>query len=432
MLAIVAMAIGLAGCVDDDGERRFATDPRPDETPEFVPSSPVAPPSLPTSTPVILLAAADLLAPAGGPPMSAFVADGAAYVIDPAAGAVFQAVIPTGGEVVAATAGGFGQAALVRREVGGRARYDLVVLDPVGAVTRTIVGVTDPLGAVGTGSGRDLLAGSDDGSRFVVMPRSGGAVYIEGEVAPRMLVEPARAAEPAALALTADGSAVLYAAAVAGAPTQLWVSSLRALPIDPVQVIDGDASTSVRTAAWAPDGSGVYFVDERPGAVAGGGDVYFAPRRTLDGELVVSANRVAPVAEILAIAPAPDGESIAYAAITPDYAVSVWVQQIGSANAVRVGIDGDAPLAGISWTASGLVVVLIDAGQVRAMLVTSDGSLRDIGAASLPATVTPTATATVPPTVTSTRTSTLAPSATATTAPAATNTPTPATPTPTV
>ena len=400
-LAVLFLAAGLAGCVDDGGERRFATDPRPEETPEFVPSSPVAPPTLPIATPITMLSTSDLLAPVGGPPTMAFVANGVIYVIDPAASSVIPVATGAAGVVVAATAGAYGEAALVRREVDGRARYDLLVTGEAGTTTRTIEGVTDPLGQVGEGDGRDLIAGSDDGQRFVVMPRSGGAVYIEGNAAPRLLVEPARAAEPAALALTADGSAVLYAAAPAGGgATLLWVSSLRALPIDPVQVIDGDASTNVRTAAWAPDGSGVYFVDRRGGASNGGGDIYFAPRRTLDGDLVVSANRVAPVAEIVAIAPAPDGEAIAYAAITPDQAVSVWVQQAGSANAVRVAMADNAPLAAIGWTRSGLVVVLIQGGQVEALLVESDGALTTIGTAPLPATPTPlpTSTATVSPT----------------------------------
>ncbi len=422
-LVVTTVATVLAGCADDDTERRFANDPRRDETPEFVPSTPAVPPTLPPATQPVALSPAELLLPGGGPTTAVFVIDGVAYVIDPAANRVSAVPGDDGARVVAATVTSTGYALMLRREAGDRARYDLVVVDALGTVTRTVEGVTAPLGDGGRGDGRDLVAASGDGARIVVMPRTGGAVLVDGDAAPQVLVAAERAVAPVSLALTTDGGAVLYAAASErDGHAQLWVSSLRAMPIDPVQVIDGDATTSVRTADWLPDGTAVLFVDQRPAAVAGGGDIYLASRRTLDGNLLVSSYRVAPDAAIVAIAPSPDGRGVAYAAIAPGNAVSVWVQQIGSANAVRVALASDAPLAAISWTAAGLVVTTISGGEVRAQVVTIDGALRDVGAAPLPATPTPSPSPTLPATATPVATATRTP-APATATPVATVTP---------
>ncbi len=285
-----------------------------------------------------------------------------------------------GGEVraYAASPGGDEVALLLAAPAGGGETASVRVLAPDGAEVHRVDKVESALtGDAARGSARARsLTWSPQGDQLLVTFNPGGLVGLRSDGAPVLLVDPAGAPEPAHAAWSPAGDAIAFVSPAGpggGSParTDLYVAPDGEPPLDPVPILaTTGADRDVTTFAWLPDGRGILFAGaEAPGA-ATGGDLFVVSPTGRDLRLVASAGFAAPIAEVVHVAPSPDGRSVAYTIFLPTGGAddagegtltfhSLWVRPLAGGPAVQLAVTPGDTVCDLWWTAGGLVVRVV-------------------------------------------------------------------------
>jgi hypothetical protein len=129
-----------------------------------------------------------------------------------------------------------------------------------------------------------------------------------------------------------------------------------------------------------------------------GGDLIRIDRRTLKPALITGASLFGPVAQIVAAAPSPDGQAIAYVTVDPrsggGWMATVWVVDKNQPAQQRIPLEEDPPVADIRWTVSGLSITLLEPDRVSVVTVDESGAV--VGEAEATAIASPAATPATP------------------------------------
>ena len=366
LLALLLLLTGLAACTEDDGERRFATDPLPtSERPTASPSATLvaAEPPPRDASPV---ARSALLVPRGAADRIYFRSGRELWTLT-VDGSDPRRVLapPAGSEIAAVAASPNGdQAAVILTEPGDDGGTALLVLAADGTVLRREPALETALGDAAKGATARSLDWSPQGGHLLVAFSPGGLVDVplEGEAKPAVLVEADQATAPGEAAWGPTGEAVAFLAPVGGeAPASLRLARVGATPASNDTLVHeaGDGRT-VTEFAWLPDGRALLFAEgAAPGGPASGGDLWRVDADGSDLRLVASAGRAAPVAEVRHIAPSPDGRAVAYTVTVPEEAGprfhSLWVRELATGRAVPLAMTTGRAVTDLWWTAAGLV-----------------------------------------------------------------------------
>jgi len=363
------LCVALVACADDDSGRRFANEPPPtadaNATATISGGVQVTPtPMTSTASPV---AVPQILAASGG---------------------VSAIVVQIGGELVAASppwtnprifwsaakdrllayaaTPNADSVALVLAPEKTDARIDLILLGPDGKPIRRV----EQLGRfVATPSnskspaGEYSLSWSPDGGQVLVGLATGGILAVPRTGDPQVLVGLERAPAPGQVSWSPRGNAIAFISPAAPKRAGgLYVAPTGAVPLDPVPVVPpstGGRST-VSRFAWSPDGSTLYYtVASTTGDPSFGGDLFRVPAAGGAPTLVATASRAGPVSAITNFAISPGGAGVAYVITVPadngQPTDSLWLQPIGTNEAVRLPLAPGERVTGRWWTTDGLI-----------------------------------------------------------------------------
>jgi Tol biopolymer transport system component len=350
-------------------------------------------PPPPTAMPVLISPEA-LLNPRGAPDhvylvidhrLLAFTAEGTneREILDDSVGPVLAASSSPSGDRVGA---------LVRAESG----YEIVILDASGQELQRLSGISDSAATPAATPvadqhpGFDLINWSPQGDRFLVALATGGIFSIPLSGPVTVLATPEQAPAPIDAAWSPAGNAVAFVnMANAGRGGDLFIVRDGQPPASLITSSEG--GPSVVRVGWHPTGKSILFTRTEPsGAMSVGGDLFQIDPNGGTPLFVASAGRAAPVSAIVAFRPSPDGRAVAYTVVVPgsDGPIfhSLWVHQLGTANASRIAVPRGVSVIDIWWTKAGLIFQgtaasdsasgTPDAGVVNLYLATSDGEVR--------------------------------------------------------
>lgn len=369
-MAVVA-AVGLAACTaEEEPGPRFANDPGPTADPASALSTP-APATveslLPSASPLATPIDPAVLLRSRGAPSRLYFRSGAelwTLATDEAEAApVFR---PGPGESMIAAAvspSGDRAAALVSAEASVAAAA-VVVVDASGRELLRQDGLADGLPSGDEAVARDL-DWSPQGDRLLISFEPGGIVAVPADGGDATtLVEPVDAPLPGDAAWSPTGEAIAFLApSEAGRPADLFFASTVTSPAAPTPLVEAAAAQrSVRALAWMPDGRDVlYTLGGAPGAAVVSGDLWRIGTGGEDPRVVASAGSAVPVGRISRIAPATDGQAVAYTVTVPgeggDRFHSLWVRSLEAASAipVQLRVPPTEAVSQLWWTSSGLV-----------------------------------------------------------------------------
>lgn len=361
-LVALAAITTLAGCAENEGERRFANDPVP--TARVSPSPIVAERPTPTTAP--LPPSPEALLRARGAPRTTFVVADRELLALPADSpepSVLLSPADSAIRAVASSPSGDRVAVLLATESGDQTRADLLVLMADGAELRRLDGLADlpsevasatPWSLTWSPQGRQLLA-SIAGSGISSIPVD------EGD--PVLLVPTGDTHHPGKAAWSPAGDFVAYLAATGadrGADLFLLAPGTGTPgPASSRLVAASERGRTVTDLAWLADGTAILFTEHLlPGAEPSSGDLFSIQPDGADLRVVASAGSVSPVGEVTDFRPAPDGRSIAYVISTPGEQgtsfISLWVRPIGGGPAMQLEVPRDVSITDLWWTASGV------------------------------------------------------------------------------
>ena len=396
-VAVVVLAVSVVACSDADSGRRFANDPMatlPPPTPSATvdPSSRPSPPLVWGGVTFDPATAGALVDTRGAPKRIYFTSGGELWTVDSDGSNASRLYAPGAGETIRAVASApgvaAGEVALLLADAGGPVASpaaspapegegdespgksaappstSLLILAADGSESRTIDRLESTLSEGDPASLPEAtaLSWSPQGGVLLATFAPGGIVAVPrgGDPMPLPLDG---VGQPIAASWSPAGDAI----AVIGLDETTGRGRLSVVPagIDATQAVPvsvapaAESSAGVINAAWLPDGSSLLYTEATAGAFAGG-DLYRVSRDGSDRELVASAGRAAPVAQVAEFAIAPDGSAVAYTVAIPDPAGglqfhSLWVQSLKDRASVRVPIAFDLAVAQLWWTDSGLV-----------------------------------------------------------------------------
>lgn len=368
----IAVAVTLAACsAEEEPGPRFANDPvatvaatvagSPGDGEGGHSSLPAASPvASPVATPIDPVA---LLRSRGAPSRLYFRSGSELWTIgadgaDPAR--VFRPAADETIAAVAASPDGDRVAALTVRDGSGDRTASVVVLDAAGkelsrgrAIERSVAGAEDLAVA--------SLDWSPQGDRLLVSSPSGGLIALPaggGEI--EVVFEASAAMAPGYAAWSPTGEAIAFLAPAGGEqPADLFLLSTVPSPSTPEVLVDAATSgRSVGDLAWTPDGRRLLFTLGGAGGVA---DLWRIATDGSERRVVASAGSAVPVGRIALIAPAPDGEAVAYTVSVPVEAGqrfhSLWVRSLGSEPSppVRLSVPVGETVGELWWTDAGVV-----------------------------------------------------------------------------
>ncbi|CAA9550007.1 MAG: hypothetical protein AVDCRST_MAG73-2779 [uncultured Thermomicrobiales bacterium] len=376
----MSLLVTVAGCADDDTDRRFANDPVPTAALATqggaTGRTAVAPPSV-TKIGVALPRVSPVATPAAIPaPGRIYVRSGAAVWAVSGDGSGANPVYA--GEwgvprIVAASLDGERVAVLLTARSGETETSDLIVLDASGRVIRRWDGVEGLLDAAeGARPEARSLAWNRGGTRLLAAFGGGGLLVLPLEGDPSPLVPGAVAPDPSDAAWSPAGNAIAYVDGASSGDGVLYVASVEGVAPDPVAIAPLNGGGAVERAGWLPAGSGILIAQRGPGGGPGGGvDLFRVSAGGGGRQLVASAGVAGPVARVSRFAPSPDGLSVAYAVELPGENGGVF----HSLRLASLGPGGETgtplPLppgtipTGFWWSSAGLIVQTEGGALVR-------------------------------------------------------------------
>lgn len=394
LIGVVGLTL-LAACGGDDNpsieDRRFATDPRePTSTATLPVPSPTPEETASGSSTVQAEADATVVASPTPAIVSTVttvyaIADDAVIAVDTLSNATRVLARSSAEQEIARispSADGEQVAILFSSGSGTDTRYDLEVQSKSGQEMAAWTDVESVLDRRGEpGKGRLVLDWSNSAERIAVAFPNGGAVVVAIGDEPKVLLKRSQAPTPVALQWSPKGDVIAFVTKNAnGDGAYLSIASVQALPVDPVKISGAGGDRPIHSLVWMQDGSAILAIQgstNRSDQV--GGDVIRIDRRTLKPTLVTGASLFGPAAQIVAVSPSPDGESMAYVAVDPKdgggWMATVWVVDQNQPAQQRIPLDEDPPIADIGWTASGLAVTLLEADRVSVVTVGETGEI---------------------------------------------------------
>jgi hypothetical protein len=358
------------------------------------------------------------------------IADGAVIAIDTASSSTRVLIRSTDDRKISRISpSADGEQVAVLYTVGTDAdtQFDLDVLSKTGEQVESWSNIESVLDRMEEpGKGRLALDWANRAGKIAVAFPDGGAIVIPPGDQPRVLLKRSQAPAPVTLQWSPEGDAIAFVSKSAnGDGSYLSLASVEALPVDPVRIAGAGGDRPIQSIVWMQDGSAVLVIQ---GSLSQrdqvGGDLIRIDRRTLKPTLITGASLFGPVAQIVAAAPSPDGQAIAYVTVDPKdgggWLATVWVVNKNQPAQQRIPLEEDPPVADIGWTVSGLSVTLLEPDRVSVVTVDESGTI--VGEAEATASASPAATAETPenPAEASPSTSNVDPA----------GAPTPATPTP--
>ena len=395
LCAVVTLVFAVAACGEDETGRRFAN-----ETPPTIDPSSFTATVPPTTAPSTEVA---------GPPIRS----PEALIVSRGAPGYFY--VPIADELLVFSANGGSQKPVWKGKKGelrdiasspsgdrvallteSRGRYNVIVIDNQGKEVKTFDQVRRPFGT-GTPTptnmaGRDLIDWSPQGNQLLAAFAGGGIVSLplNGEAA--ALMTPQQAPGPLAAAWSPAGDALAYVSRDnADAPSRLYRLDLSS-DSEPEELYPRtpDANSSVTNLEWLPDASAILFTRTNPDDnLPQGGDLFQIPARGGDATIVVSSKRAAPVAAIDEIVASPNGRAIAYTAVVPGTEQpefhSLWLQQFGTNNAVRITTPAEERVTDVWFVADGIAYRTVpgqpkdgDVNSVAVYVVGPDGEPKQV------------------------------------------------------
>jgi Tol biopolymer transport system component len=394
MAALVAFSV--AACGDDESGRRFANE----TPPTFDPSSftPTVPPATVTVVadqgPAIL--SPEALIVSRGAPSFFYVPSGDELLAFSADGATKKSVWKgKSGELRDVASSPSGDRAAILTERNGR--YDVIVVDHDGKELKTFKQVRRTL-SPGTPSptkmaGRDLLDWSPQGNELLATFESGGIVGLPLNGDPRPLLTPQQVPGPIAASWSPAGDAIAFVGRNdVKSPARLYRLDLTGDRANPAELApkSPESTASVVNLGWLPDASAILYTQTNPDdELPQGGDLFEIPARGGDSMIVVSSRRAAPVAAIEQIVASPNGRAIAYGIVVPGDQQpefhSLWVQQLGTGNAVRLSTPPGERVTDVWFVNSGIAYRTVpgapkpgDENSVAVYIVGADSEPRQV------------------------------------------------------
>lgn len=376
---MVAAAVFLTGCVEDEGGYQFANDPR---TSPVVPTATMAvtpPPPPPTETMTEPRPLADLLRARGAPARVYFRAgrelwtieadgDGVGRVFAPPAGAMLVdfSPSPAGNRVAVLVRAADRDAAVAVLAADGAAELQAshlaAAFDPpvMPEAARSVDW---------SPQGGELVVGFDPGG-LVIVPLQAGAPLLAMADVPAVgqaAWSPTGESVAIAGAGVGDGFADIQLVKmpdepIGATPAASPVATPSAAP--PVAattaIVPVQPGRAIFSFAWMPDGRSIVFSQGGAGGnEPASADLWMAAVPGGKRSLLASAGAVAPVARIQSVAPSPDGAAVAYTVAVPDGNESrfnsLWVLELASRKAHQLAVPPDSAIHDIWWTAAGLL-----------------------------------------------------------------------------
>lgn len=119
-------------------------------------------------------------------------------------------------------------------------------------------------------------------------------------------------------------------------------------------------SSDIQTYSWLPGTARVLGVPASAGASGPRGSILTADARGLAIDLLLSAGQFGPSAQVALLAPAPDGERLAFAVVAADERgrvrfASLWSLHLTSGRLQQLRVESGYRVTDLWWTAEGIV-----------------------------------------------------------------------------
>jgi hypothetical protein len=396
LCAVGLVLVVVAACGEEESSRRFAneTPPTADSSSFTATVPPVTTTSVAEEGPAIL--SPEALIVSRGAPGYFYVPSGNELLAISADGATQQSVWKgKANELRDVASSPSGDRAAVLTERNGR--FDVIVVDNKGEQIKTFKQVQRTLGQ-GTPTptnlaGRSLLDWSPQGNELLAAFASGGIVGLPLNGEPHVIVSPQEAPGPIAAAWSPAGDAIAFVSRSepdeAARLYRFEASSGDAAPVE-LYPKSQDTNTSVVDLEWLPDASAILFTRTNPDdELPQGGDLFEIPARGGSAMIVVSSRRAAPVAAITQVVASPNGRTISYGVVVPgteqaDFH-SLWIQQLGTTNAVRISTPPEERVTDVWFVNGGLAYRTVpnapkegEENSVAVYIAGADGEPRQI------------------------------------------------------
>lgn len=396
-IALLLAALVLAGCADDEGDRRFATDPRTPQPTAARTPSPTAPAEMPP--PARPKASPEALVDRRGAPDAAWwLADGTVWLVGD--GEPLE-IVADGALAIAPGPGGNLAAVLSMRD---RA-YQIDIYDRDGRRTDTFddvlrvpAGPASPVASPAAPSPGISLEWSPQGNRILLghpsgalidVALDGGTTEIETRVPLTGLERAAWSPRGDAIAVLArDPEGVGSLALVEPSPDKPAGVSV----IAPVGQAEGRAK-SVEAFDWKPRGDGIVFIEAQRGDAGPiDGMVVGWDRATNSTQILATGGQGGPTGSVTWLSVAPDGKAVAYIVMMQggedSSFVGLFVRSMVDGQLYRVPVDADATVLRAWWLRDGLAWVSVagdpEAGaETRVVFIDGEGERSLLG--TLPA-----------------------------------------------
>jgi Tol biopolymer transport system component len=156
-----------------------------------------------------------------------------------------------------------------------------------------------------------------------------------------------------------------------GDASGLYVVQTAPAPSTPTPLLEtAGTGRAVGELAWSPDGRQVLFtLPAAPGGPNTGGDLWQIASDGAERRVVAGAGAVGfPGARVDEIAPAPDGDAVAYTVVVPvENGVrfdSLWIKERSpAARALELAVPEGEAVVRLWWTAAGLVYQTVPAAE---------------------------------------------------------------------
>lgn len=386
---MIAAVLLLASCGDGGGDdRQFANEPVTREATPEIPTATTS--SVPTATSVPMASPETLLRTRGAPDTLYTVASGqlVSVTVSEDGTDVRPIALPEGQQLIAFDGSPNGDRVAVL--TGASPELSLLLYDRSGKQLQEPVNVF--VGGRGTPVASPVVAmpDADDeaASSSVTWSPQGRAVLVVG---PASVVNVPVGGAPEPIDLSGVRGTI-RSAAWSPQGSQLALLTLRANGSQRVVLLDREGQgrevapleanpgTSIEELQWLPDGSGLLFV--RAPLVDGvpmNGQLFVYRFKEPLPTLVATSGQGGPSASITAVAPSPDGRSVAYVISIRDGERwsfhSLWVRSFRQPLAYEVPVRGAAAVSTVWWVDRGLAwdeMVRLDEASPREIVFLSD------------------------------------------------------------
>lgn len=177
------------------------------------------------------------------------------------------------------------------------------------------------------------------------------------------LVRASAAKRPAAVAISADDSALAYVDQPSGSEgSGIFAGSMKAMPVDPIVVLPADRSGNryAREIAWIPPGGRVATIVEREELGNPQGDLFFVDSHTGTPQLVWTSPPGREVASVESFAISDDGSVLAFVT-NPSRpksgkSSSLWLMQVDGPTIERFDLPLELAESQVAFSPRGAVV----------------------------------------------------------------------------